>query len=335
MFKILDKYVTTYSADDAIEIDSSKLVKAIHREHEQDIIRPTNYLNGSIIEYKGKLVFAYRTEQKPFFTNSTIHICELDDEFQPKTESVLLRLPVNVQFWNVTHESNCYQMSPLRIPYGFRCEDPRLFEHNSELHMAYCDGYKMFYTKLNDDYTFEDPLQLPVFQLGRREKNWSPFSCDGKLYFIYQTAENEQVVLQIERDEIVEVHTSLFTLPTKFGSIRGGTPAYRTPDGNSFITFFHTHRKDSLGGEECHIYGCGAYVFEAKPPFQIKWVCDELLFKGEVYPNAIERPGLYNSVAFPAGAIYDAVTKFWYVSFGYQDTENRVMPISDDVLQYV
>ena len=157
---------------------------------------------------------------------------------------------------------------------------------------------------------------------------------DNKVHLIYCLANNQHTVMEMNREKLVHVYDSYYPLTqfkSRYGDVRGGTPAYQLND-DLFITFFHTNQLYEALDHEVNLYTCGAYVFEAKPPFKVLGITSMPLFKGELFPLYIPRTSL-GYVVFPGGAIYDHVEKGWWVSFGYMDYENRIIFISDDVLK--
>jgi hypothetical protein len=104
------------------------------------------------------------------------------------------------------------------------------------------------------------------------EKNWTPFSIDGKLYTVY-LSEPENVILEI--DETTGICTlacrSKNTLMDKFSPVRGGSPPIFDEKLNEFISIFHvaypgTRRYTS---KMSPVYIAGGYCFKKDKPFEI------------------------------------------------------------------
>lgn len=100
------------------------------------------------------------------------------------------------------------------------------------------------------------------------------------------------------------------------GDIRGGTPPIRV--GNHYITFFHS----SMPWKKLPKYGVrrmyfmGAYMFEAKPPFQIVAATrtERRLLSGTWNEPTVES---VPAVVYPTGAILDGDE--WFVTLGVND----------------
>lgn len=298
LYKSYIKIVSTTTIDSKKLLDSYPLPNG-------EIGNVTNWFNGSILRYKNKNIFSYRMEiPKPFFENQKLGIVELDDNMQPiKKTNKLLDLHSNFV--------------------GYHVEDPRLFENNGDLMLAYTDGYEMALANLtkNTSEYLKKP-QTNVLDHDGREKNWTPFSYNNKVHFVYHTAPNH-IVVDLENNIYIEKNPIKY----KYGQIRGGTPAYNM--GDYYLTFFHSALPMN-SHKWGRIYFVGAYTFENKPPFKPIAYTPEPLLMGEFFDMGILRPSNLVFVVFPCGAIYDGNN--WKVSFGYQDYENRIFNIKHEQL---
>jgi predicted GH43/DUF377 family glycosyl hydrolase len=302
----LSQFKTHIFIDDTQLIDSSKLLKSYKDLRGRDL-KVTNWLNGSIIKHNDKTLFCYRMEmpQPRFFENQKLGIVDLDKNYQPIEKTNKL-LDLHSSFK------------------GFHVEDPRLFENNGELMLAYTDGYKMGLANLsnNDKGSYlESPKKNAIGHDGR-EKNWTPFSYNNEVHFVYNTAPVHTVF-----DLKGNIYQHEWNADFKYGYLRGGTPAYNM--GDYYLSFFHSSYK--LNSEKWgRVYFAGAYAFESKPPFKPIAYTKEPLIKGEFMDMGIARPCNVVFVVFPCGAVLN--NGEWTVSFGYNDYENRIFKIKDKEL---
>lgn len=157
-----------------------------------------------------------------------------------------------------------------------RNEDPRLLWHNNQLLMStsYYDGGNNVRVELRTvivdrerKVRVSDLAKFDRFECGYKkqgmEKNWLPFSHDGRLLYVYSYRPHRIVEVDLFRGSCRVVHTTNFKeIPWegKFGrSIHMSTPPIRV--GNNYMASFHTH--------ESFRYYTGFYLFEGKPPFRV------------------------------------------------------------------
>ena len=144
------------------------------------------------------------------------------------------------------------------------------------------------------------------------EKNWLWFDCDKRSYFVYQT--EPHIVCEVVGGKVVQEHRTHAALGWTLGTIRGGTPPVRV--GDHFISFFHSSMpwKSTPRYGVRRVYFMGAYMFEAKPPFQIVAATRERLLTGTW--NEPTQEGV-PAVVYPNGALIDGDT--WTISMGVND----------------
>lgn len=302
----LSQFTPHIKISDTLLIDSKRLIKK-YKDKKNFDLKVTNWLNGSIIEHEGKRLFCYRMEMPvpKYFENQKLAIVELDRNWQP-IESTNKLLKLQSDFG------------------GFHVEDPRLFQVNGDLMLAYTDGYNMAIANLskNDSGQYLSFKKKNAVGHDGREKNWTPFEYDKKVHFVYNTAPIHTV---FDLDGNLYEHE--WNLDFKYGYLRGGTPAYNM--GDYYLSFFHSSLQ--LKSERwARVYFAGAYAFESKPPFKPIAYTKEPLIMGEFFDMSIARPCNVVFVAFPCGAILNKGE--WNVSFGYQDYENRIFKIKDTEL---
>lgn len=303
-------------------------------KRQTDGLTHTHYLNGSVAKLGDRCYFCYRTEQQPFFRKPRIHLCQINEGFAPISEHFTLETHGNTRGWRFDFR---------QYPDYMRAEDPRLFVHGGYLWVMWCDGFKMGYAQIHlnhdgeiltdayiDDIFFPKP---PNVQLGNnydlREKNWSPFEHKEELWVLY--ASDPFIFCKLKGDAIVETVTYSNPFNWRWGFIKGGTPLI--PVGDRYVTFFHSTKLYQGQGDNkinMNMYMMGALTFDRETlrPLQISR-----------YPLAIpipdSDPGRINEgsyILFPAGVI--RVRNGYWVSLGYNDHTNKVLFVSDSVLEY-
>jgi predicted GH43/DUF377 family glycosyl hydrolase len=278
-------------------------------ETENGPIFPQIFFNGSIVLYKGKLLFCCRADQKPWFDNIRLVVCELDFNFVPIKDTIKLL--------NVGSDRGFYHV-----------EDPRLVIINDRLNLIYGDGYRVYHAILKDDLRVEKWKNITNFGLmglkehDTREKNWTPFDYKGELAIIYSDAPRT-----IYFPYTGKVIFSEQNIEWEFGQIRGGTPAIKWD--NSYITFFHSAlNEDKKTWFNGRTYFMGAYIFNLTPPFKVTKITKIPLMKGEDSPkNPIAE---VVKVVFPAG-ITQTHDSF-FVSLGANDSSTGVLRVSKSLI---
>lgn len=299
-------------------IDSKKLIQT-YRSPDNRPITITNWLNGSIIEFKGKTIFCYRMEARPFCTIMKLGICYLDADMQPVVSSnVLLDL-----YSDLTSPETGFKFTE-----GYHVEDPRLFIFNDELYLSYTDGYQMAQAKI-DPKTLQavESFYIEKPEENRTEKNWTFFEYDRKLYSIYDI--NSHTIFEMQGSQWEQKYQTPHENFWNYGELRGGTSPILHK--GEYIAFFHSAKGELKKGVMHRQYFMGAYTFEAKPPFRITSMTPKPIIAGEYMEPSVPRLSTKIFVVFPAGVIRKE-DKF-LVSFGYNDFENRIVEVSDELLR--
>lgn len=204
------------------------------------------------------------------------------------------------------HEDNSWQTQiaiidgdrqfKLKLPdtlAGYSVEDMRLFIHQGKLCASYTvatarDNHFFavqaygYLVPVADGWTLENHtvIQMAGNDFSGIEKNWTPFSRDGRLYFIYGIQDQNQMVLQVSAGKVIAKNVS--PAPTwPNGQIRGD--AVIEHDGK-LLRFFHS-RLD--WGKRDFRYFIGAALMESKPPFKTLAVSTASILQG----NEIYTPG--------------------------------------------
>lgn len=297
---------------ETVLIDSSKLIQS-YPSPKGGIVRVTNWLNCSFIEYKGKTIFCYRMESRPFCTVMKLGICLLDENLQPiKETNALLDLHSNLSGFEK----------------GYHVEDPRLFIFNDELYLSYTDGYQMAEAKINaDTLQAEESFYLNKVYPQRTEKNWTFFEDKGKLLAVYDISKNE--IFEMNGENWTKLVQSEKKITWPYGEIRGGTSPIKV--GNKFIAFFHSSLPIKVKGKEGRQYHMGGYEFEDSFPYSVTRISKAPIISGEYVPENIPRLSNRIYVVFPSGTIK---TKDGFkVSFGYNDYQCRYVNVSNELLE--
>ncbi len=191
--------------------------------------------------------------------------------------------------------------------------DPRLFGHDGKLHLlcAAAGGsprVRQLFSCLRDDLTSSGVWEAPYEKVQVVEKNWAPWSCNGRLLAVY--SHSPWVIIDCHTGEEV---SRLQRIPWRYGEPRGGAPPVLV--GDEYVAWFHGTALDS----GLRRYTVGVVTFEAAPPFRPLRVSPRPV----LLPDEVDREsptGL--SCVFPCGAYLDG--ERWVVSAGYQDREARV-----------
>lgn len=300
-----------YHPSDGKIIEVGHLYNARSYDCKGEKIYPQIFYNGSIVRHNGKIYFASRAEQKPWLVRRKIVVCQLDEDYNP--------IQGTERFPKLSAE-----------PDPFLVEDPRFISHDGKLILVYTDGLKMYSSELDDSLEVaknHGRIKGPYVKSAsgiNREKNWSPFSFDGKLHYIYS-----------DYPRIIICPDGGLWMPKQglqwdFGAIRGGTPAVRWE--NDYITFFHSSLEffNPDANETRRVYYVGAYTFSASPPFSARKVTEIPLIKAVPYRNHVERPAI-SYVVFPTGVIEEK--DHFVVSYGCNDYCTRITRISKTLLK--
>ena len=286
--------------------------------------------NCGLLRYRDKLWLAYRYHVKEKAGRCATAICEVHPEtLQPTGKS---------------------QWIPLKGPIGMEHhEDARLFLFNGEPYISYTEmrGYRpgidytciMKYARLRLRGAKWDVVDAWQPHYGcndgrSKEKNWVMFEYDGAIHAIYSAAPQHKV-LRLQGELVTKVYES--GAPAwHFGSVRGGTPPLRQPDG-TFLTIFHSSLATEVAPHFVRYYAA-AYTFEGQPPFAPLRVSTRPLMVGseadghQVDPRYIE--GWKPYVVFPCGLIEQVpgASAGWLVSLGVNDWQCVIAKMRPDQL---
>lgn len=269
-----------------------------------------NYLNPSVIKFKGKLIMCYRMECLPWCTHTKLALIELDNDYNPVGESKLLDLHSELKGFTK----------------GFHVEDPRLFEHNNELYLSYTDGYQMLQAKIDPvSLTATESFYINKPQEGKTEKNWTFFSdgeTDKKIKSVYTISPH--VIYEMNGKDFVQQHSTEWAHGWKYGELRGGTSPIKYKD--HYLSFFHSSLAISNGRQ----YFMGAYMFEKEAPYKPIAISETPIIAGEIVPFEIPRLSNKIFVVFPGGVVEEKNS--FKVFFGYNDYQCRMVNVTKKYL---
>jgi predicted GH43/DUF377 family glycosyl hydrolase len=168
----------------------------------------------------------------------------------------------------------------------------------------------------------------------KTEKNWTPFSHQGKIHFLYTI--NPQKILTLPNPRENLLLSSPNALPSeldwsdKWGALRGGTPA-QLVDGE-YLAFFHSSFEDYRG---ITWYVMGAYTFAAYSPFKITRISPyPILFEG-IYdtPHQVIANPKVRSI-YPAGFTCERREdkELIHVSCGENDSGIKIVSMDKNAL---
>lgn len=286
--------------------------------------------NPSMIEYRGTIYMVFRLDRKDlgWMTQMQLGIVQLDRNFKVVRGPTLLDTR-DVPWANHTSE------------------DPRFIEHLGQLYVVFNathDGNMNSRRAIRlarlrvpsvldpeDEFEVVAVSELIANEQGFRpwqEKNWSPFSYDGLLHFIYRS--NPPKMYHIDANDLRVMPKEIYVnktselkkpVPYAWGDMRGGTQAKYDASIDKFVSFFHTqNRKDYGGGYKIH-YFIGFYAFDPEPPFAISHVLPEPI----IVPRMRNPVRPYIEVAYPGGFIdrEDVV----HVCYGKNDASIRILTL--------
>ena len=291
-------------ARDGVVIDTESFPRTYTSN--RTLIRVENFFNGSICRYNDRILFACRGDQKPWFSNMRIVLSDLGEDFQP------------IQSTETDWMSLDSKLGPNHV------EDPRLFECGNEIKLTYTDGYDMYLAHLDKFMKVRRQEHISTFKElssgDGREKNWTPFDYLGEPHFIY--SDNPRIIVNRKG-----IFLSKTAFEWKWGKVSGGTPAIKW--GEYYITFFHS----SITFKNPHhkrIYYMGAYLFEAKPPFDIVAVTQYPILKGSMSVDGENPVNQDVCVVFPSGVIQEK--DHFSISYGFNDFNTRVIKVTKTAL---
>jgi predicted GH43/DUF377 family glycosyl hydrolase len=241
--------------------------------------------NPSIVKFQDGYILAFRQDD-PLTACAALGLVVLDANFSPQG---------NIHY--------------LRIKESISSEDPKLFFVQDKLFMSYS-----FLTKPLPNYdccinlseistkTFQILTQTNLkYNLARREKNWTPFTHDGDIYFVYKY--NPFSILRLNKpitgalSNVYSTEDKLFTWETIWGELRGGTPAISV--GDEYLSFFHS----SFVSRKTKWFVFGAITFDKNPPHGLKRISPYPILSKKMYQSSVNPLCKNKKVVYPGGFV--------------------------------
>lgn len=308
--------------------DFDKKIQPFILEEKQLIIPGyPDAFNPSLIRwYDGRLLLSFRTREPLTHSSHLMGFVWLNEDFEPEGEPRLLSI---------------YEEAPLKTS---RAQDPRLIRVGDAYYIVYnnilsnedLETRRMLVARLHyedDHFYIIKPQYLLDFKGDKknwREKNWSPFEYQGKLFFSY-SLNPHRVFMPSLLDGKCETGacTMMENFHWKWGELRGGTPAVL--DHDHYIGFFHSFMDmasvQSKGKIISH-YFMGAYCFNSKFPFALTHMSPEPIV-GKTFYGGPDYPTWKPLKAiFPGGIMVDE--KYVWVVYGRQDYEAWVVKMDKE-----
>ncbi len=161
----------------------------------------------------------------------------------------------------------------------WRNDDPRLFRSGDEWYVSTSysgGGYRNERVELRRITITNRQVALKV--IGKfetieddpgyvrvREKNWAPFSHEGRLLYVHKAKPHRILEVDAERGTVGLIHETPWELPAWWreewgGELRLNTPPVRL-DEERFLSTLHTYHRRG--------YRTWFYTFSAQPPFEV------------------------------------------------------------------
>ena len=178
----------------------------------------------------------------------------------------------------------------------------------------------------------ENNRTLTPIQAGprrRHEKNWTPFTYNGKLFFVVDInpmlvvrPQDEMFVTDAGLRQLVYFvsNSTVKSVTWEYGPLRGGTNAIQITS-KAYLALFHSQCK--LAGSSMNTYLMGAYAFTSQPPFRLLAVSRTPIVHPSLYAgptfNQYRRKATSNYIVFPMSLFRGKDSQRVYVSLGTQD----------------
>lgn len=321
-----------------ILLSSNELIKEIKPVK----IRGYKVFNAGVLPIQEGYLFATRkrgesycnTLWKKFFLQDNIkglYIGELDKNFKEKNSTGTL-------YTSLLKDDGTEE----------QYIDPRLVKIDEQIFMIYCRQinrktraeseaslYLAKLEKLDEKWKIVSDVKLTFNQanefyenkLVQRnfEKNWMPFSKDGKLYFVY-LMEPEHIILEanIETGDTIICSRTDNPFPQAFNAPRGSTPAIFDEKSGEWITLYHfvypSERKYT--GRKTEAYFFGAYTF-SNDNFMVTKRTNGPINGKNLYNN-------FHKIIFPTALIQEKDD--FLIFYGDDDKTNKVARVSREDL---
>lgn len=257
--------------------------------------------NAGIVEFGDWYICVYRPDETRFIG------CYLDKHFQPLGNSF--------------------------FPFETRgCSDPRLVKYKHLTLCTYCaldkhETETQWAKVIHDGGQFIDGGEFRLSpDDGSRQKNWMPFSLNGRLYFIASVSPHMVYEFDAANRVCEDVFQDVWQ-PNWISNnrLRGNTNAVELDDG-SFLGTFHTCER--IGNTV--YYDTGAYQFEGKPPFKVIRSASLPFLPAECATSEHFRKAGQVRVCFPIGMVRKGEQIL--ISYGDNDSQVKVLRTTVDAM---
>jgi predicted GH43/DUF377 family glycosyl hydrolase len=225
-------------------------------------------------------------------------------------------------------------------------EDPKVFSHSNTTYLVFnhvdaarvshwrfmCFApvhfdprARVFYVDVDELVIMNSTTAVPL----AHEKNWTPFSYNGSLYFSYSILPHH-VVMQIQGANLadpnahqarVAYRTHNSDLTWRYGHVRGGTPAIAL-NATTNIAMFHS---SVLLRPVVRTYFMGIYLFSSRPPFEITAISRRPIVADGFYSGSWVH-SFVDYVVYPGSMELD--DEYIWCVYGRQDAEGWVAKIN-------
>lgn len=212
------------------------------------------------------------------------------------------------------------------------CADPRLiwtadnrllmiYSSTSEVgfHRECIRGMVIMDLNKSSEFLNNKPFLVSPPDLEGRQKNWMPFSYDGKIYLIASICPHIIYELDDKTFKSKKLYETSWLNPWMFKEfLRGNTNAVQLEDGN-YLGTFHT----ATWHEKTCYYDNGCYLFEGKPPFKVLKCSNRTYLKAEDAIHPHFRKGSIIRCPFPVGMVRN--NNQILISYGDNDSIVKIM----------
>lgn len=279
--------------------------------------------NGAICRYNENYGLFFRYDVKNIESHrgaqhSYVGFIPLDENFEPLSHQCTM----------INTDSN-------------HSEDARFFQNKGQSYLIYNDFEKTYPHRRSirigtldfNENSLKSITSLNI-NLKKTEKNWTPVSHNGNIYFIHTISPQKTLLLENPSKNSLKVcfdsKCKSLKWSLKWGIPRGGTPALEV-DGQ-YLSFFHSSFEDRKG---IVWYVMGAYTFSKNAPFQIERISPYPIIFKEAYthPHHKDANPRIRSL-FPTGFIQitKSTRSSLFVSCGANDSGVKILELDQNSL---
>jgi predicted GH43/DUF377 family glycosyl hydrolase len=268
---------------------------------------PIRSYNPSLCQYQGRVLISYRHHSRNDW-RTELGIAELDAALKPIANKPLVP-PDEFKMQSLEDLRFCFFAGK---PYAsFTVSQYPAIEFRAII---------VYGELVETDAAWTIPkFFIPAFgknDFTGTEKNWLFWEHQGKLFCLYLTNDNEQIILELDGARVEASHKSK-ALPCPWGTpIHGG--AICEGENGNLLHFWNSHtahRDRSLDR-----YLVGVAELSGVPPFDMVRISKRPILVGEEGACLDRNPHYKNNVCFVCGAMKTGENE-WIVSFGRNDAQ--------------